>query len=125
MMTRFALAWLALLLLVTALLTAPGNWFPDQVAQAKVPGGIGLGKLLHVSFYAFLAGSAGWLPLKLERRTAIALALIAHGGLTEVIQLWVPYREGSTVDWAIDSTGVLLGWLVSRPFWGGDAATGP
>ena len=103
--------WAVALVIWTGLLVTPGDWF-GAAATTKV-GEIGLGKLLHVGAYALLAGSAGWLPGSPHRRTAIALGLILHGGLTELIQTQVPARCGCWTDVGIDSVGVLLGWLTT------------
>ncbi len=108
--------WLAVFVVWTLLLIAPGNWFPGPVVSSQV-GGIGVGKLLHVGAFAVLAGSAGWLPLSLRQRSIIAFALILHGGLTELIQTLVPYREGSWRDMGIDTLGVVIGYLTSRWWW--------
>jgi VanZ family protein len=106
--------WLGALVVWTLLLSAPGNWFPGHVHSA---GGMGAGKLLHVGAYAALAGSAGWLPGSMRRRTAIALLLILHGGMTEWIQTIVPFRDGCWRDVGIDTISILIGWLASRRMW--------
>lgn len=108
--------WLPVFVGWTLLLITPGDWFPGPLASSKV-GEIGVGKLLHVGAFAVLAGSAGWLPLSLRQRTILAAALILHGGLTELIQTRVPYREGSWRDVGIDTLGVVLGYLTSRWWW--------
>ncbi len=108
--------WLAVFVMWTFMLIAPGNWFPGPVVSSKV-GGIGVGKLLHVGAFAVLAGSTGWLRQTRKLRTLIAFALILHGGLTELIQTRVPYREGSWRDVGIDTLGVVLGYLTSRWWW--------
>lgn len=108
--------WLTVFCVWTTLLITPGNWFPGSVATSQV-GGIGVAKLLHIGAFAVLAGSAGWLPNTLRQRTMISFAMILHGGLTELIQTQVPYREGSWRDVAIDTVGVIVGYLTTRWRW--------
>jgi hypothetical protein len=107
--------WLSTFVVWTLLLITPGNWLPGGGGTSV--SGIGVGKLLHVGAYAVLAGSAGWLPGSKRRRAIIALALILHGGLTELIQTQVPDRCGCWSDVGIDTFGVLTGWLASRWWW--------
>ena len=107
--------WSAGVVIWTLLLIAPGNWFPGGGSQTV--GSIGAGKLLHVGCYACLAGSAGWLPRSMRWRHIASLGLILHGGLTELIQTQVPYREGCWSDVAIDTVAILIGFAVSRRSW--------
>lgn len=108
--------WCVGLILWSCLLLAPGNWFPGGASTHNV-GGIGLGKLLHVGSYAMLSGLAGWLPFPRRQRLWCSFGLILHGGLTELMQTRVPFREGSPKDVGIDIIGVLLGWLVTFRRW--------
>jgi len=84
----------------------------------------GWDKLNHVSAFAALALS-GWFGYR-DRRSAIPwllLALLAFGGLIEVVQYFVPGRSCEWGDLVADSIGVTggsllaMGWLaVSRRF---------
>src|SRR6185369_6043685 len=85
--------WLTLFVFWSLLLITPGTWFGVKGVSQIVE--MGAGKLLHAGVYAVLAGAAGWLPGSSPRRLLIALLLIAHGELTESIQLSVPGRTGS------------------------------
>jgi VanZ family protein len=108
--------WLAVLGVWTALLVFPGYWFPHPPPAVSV-GELGAGKLLHVAAYAALAASAGWLPASVGWRTLLVVLLVGHGGLTEWLQTFVPWREGCWRDVGIDAAGVTVGWLASRWWW--------
>jgi hypothetical protein len=108
--------WLAVFIVWTLLLVTPGNWLPGGGRIGSFTG-ITYGKLLHLTAYAALAGSAGWLRGTLTRRTLISLSMILHGGLTELAQTQVPYREGCWSDVGLDSIGVVIGLLASRWWW--------
>jgi hypothetical protein len=43
--------------------------------------------------------------------------LMAHGTITELIQLHVPGRSGSLHDVALDQLGITLGMLASWKWW--------
>ena len=103
--------WLIPLLVWTLLLITPGHWFPG--GGRDTVGGMSIGKLIHVFGYAALSGAAGWLNGSRSIRTAISFSLILHGGLTESLQLIVPFREGSLRDVGIDAISVIAGWLAT------------
>jgi VanZ family protein len=43
------------------------------------------------------------------------LAVIAYGGLSEIIQsLALAHRDGDVWDFVADTTGALLGWVLAR-----------
>lgn len=60
-----------------------------------------------------MSGSAAWLRTTQRNRTMVAISLILHGALTELIQTQVPYRDGNRIDVVIDSVSVLIGWLAT------------
>lgn len=107
--------WFLILVIWTALLVAPGDWFFDQ-GKHQI-GGLGIGKFLHIGFYALLAASAGWLRLSLNWRMALIPLLVLHGGFTEWMQTFVPFREGCWRDVGIDSLSVLTGFLLTWRWW--------
>lgn len=92
---------------------------------SSVPGlGTGLGtwdlvlrKLAHVAEYAIL----GALLVRALGREPLAFLLgSAYAVTDEVHQMFVPGREGSPLDWLVDTVGVALGvllyarWAASR-----------
>src|SRR5262245_11567195 len=107
--------WIGMLVLWTALLLTPADLF-GKTSSAKV-GDVGLGKLLHVGCYFLLSASAGWLRPALSVRLAVIPLLVLHGGFTELLQTWVPGREGCWRDVGIDSIGVFAGFLITWWFW--------
>jgi VanZ family protein len=113
--------WIGVLIVWTALLLTPADWF-GKTSSAKI-GQFGLGKLLHMGSYFLLAASAGWLRPALPVRLAMIPLLILHGGLTEILQNWVPGREGCWSDVGIDSASILSGFLLTCWFWPPSAAT--
>jgi hypothetical protein len=102
--------WGLLLALWTAALLRPE---PPKVSEAILPmeWRFWAAKGLHVSAYAFLACTGGWLAPTWRARWCLWAALLAHAALTEVGQLYVPGRSGSVVDVGINATGLTLGAL--------------
>ncbi len=101
---------LALLLLFVSLMAL----MPKPPAAASS----GWDKLDHVAAFAALAavslqwrllGAAGRLPPTLA---VLGLALLAYGGLIELLQTLVPGRHGDWADLAADGVGVVLGLAV-------------
>ncbi len=71
-------------------------------------------KCLHGGTYAVLA-IMGWLwPAARRGRLAVAGLLLGHAVATEVIQTYVPNREGCVRDVVIDWVGLGIGWTVVR-----------
>jgi VanZ family protein len=49
-----------------------------------------------------------------RRQLALVLAaLLAYGGLIELVQLFVPNREAEWGDWLGDAIGIGIGWLLA------------
>ena len=72
----------------------------------------GWDKSNHLLGFAVLAFFSHW---AWPARTAVALAaLLAYGGLIEVLQSFTPYRYADFVDLFADGVGLLLGELVAR-----------
>ena len=100
----WAVAWGALLVLTLFLalwpLTAP-------VAST------GWDKTDHLLGFAALAMTGLWmLPVQVRAHAWLMLGLIIFGGLIEVLQTFIPHRQGDVVDWLADAIGVGLGALV-------------
>ena len=73
------------------------------------PRDLGPRDLAHVAEYAIL----GALLLRAVRRELLAVLLgSAYAATDEVHQMFVPGREGSPLDWTIDTAGVVLGVLL-------------
>ncbi len=96
-------AWLTLLLLVYV------SW------EALSPSAKGLGmqhfdKVLHVSAFTTLALTASLsLPAMSRVALSVAAALLAYGGLIEILQRYIPGRDASWGDLAADLCGIALG----------------
>lgn len=78
----------------------------------KPPTGIDLGwdKLNHMLAFTALA-IAAWLafPARLRTRLFSLCALLAFGGLIEILQLYVPGRSAEWADLLADALGIALG----------------
>lgn len=97
-------AWGALLVLTLFLalwpLTAP-------VAST------GWDKSDHLLGFAALATTGMWmLPVRARAQAGLLLGLILFGGLIEVLQTFIPHRQGDVWDWLADAIGVGLGAVV-------------
>ncbi len=93
--------------------------FPVRIHQAILPTdpfGVPVGKVLHVTAYALLAGYAVLMRPAGVWRWLILLLLLEHGVATEWIQGFVPERTSSVNDIVIDHCGVALGVLLTWPW---------
>lgn len=71
-------------------------------------------KVVHCMMFAvcgFLVCRA-WLATR--GAMFIIAMLLAYAGLTEIIQMMVPGRSGSVMDWLADAVGILLGFWWAR-----------
>jgi len=99
--------WLAggllLLLVVMVLALLPGSALPELGASDK---------LLHLLSFAFLMV---WFAGIVQPRHfwLLALALLAYGGLMELLQSFTTYRQAEVGDLLADALGILLGWLLA------------
>jgi VanZ family protein len=109
--------WIVLLLIWTALLWTPS----ERLGPSPLPSIIPVGKILHVVMYAGLAAGVGWLPVSLTGRRIVLAGLMLHGALTEAGQLWVPGRDGSLKDVALDTVSIAAGWWLARRWWPADS----
>ena len=71
-----------------------------------------LDKLAHLAGYAVLM--FWWAQLVTRRRWRLALAVMAFGGVIELLQGLTPERQPDPLDALANAAGVLLGWLVAR-----------
>jgi VanZ family protein len=119
------LIWLVVVVLWTALLCSP---IPEEAEQAVV-GVIHfsrrelLAKMVHVIGYAFLTSLTGWLRVPWRFRVPLIFAIMAHGTVTEMIQLFIPSRTGRLTDVGIDNLGVLFGLVISWKWWSAEPST--
>lgn len=85
--------------------------------RAQVPGGMdvpGSDKALHVAVFALvmLTGMLAGLPARW-----LALVLVAHAGISELVQhALLPARTGDVLDAVADLGGIALGWYLARMF---------
>ena len=71
-----------------------------------------LDKVVHASLFALLAATTRW---RFGSRAWLLSAVLAYGGLSEVIQdLALPSRDGDVRDALADAVGALLGWWLAR-----------
>jgi hypothetical protein len=111
--------WLLLLAACTAaLLSSSAPEIGDRIVPTPLQ--FAAAKALHLGMYGSLAFGVGWLASGWRLRGVLWAALLAHGALTEVGQLFVEGRTGSVRDVFIDAAGLALGALagVAWASWG-------
>lgn len=82
-------------------------------APADVPQG---DRVAHVLIYLVLAG---WFCAPGARPSGVVAVLTAaYGGLLEVIQYGLPWRDGDWIDFAANGLGVILALATARGVWG-------
>jgi VanZ family protein len=98
---------LALLVVVVAVLALSPN--PAQGPQ------LGWDKLNHALAFAAMAFCAVMGRRGGSRRqlATVLVALLAYGGLIELLQLFVPGREAEWGDWLADAVGIAIGALLA------------
>jgi VanZ family protein len=109
--------WLVLTTLWTVLLVFP---MPDEVGwPVTITGGLKfyIGKSLHFGMYTGLTILAGWLLSRWRWRLLLLFFLMAHAGVTELAQMYVPGRTGRVEDVVLDHAGVLVGLFLSWRWW--------
>lgn len=67
-------------------------------------------KLVHFSVYMLLAAFLPFLSSRRSYQIIGFICLVAMGGGIEIIQSFLPAREGSVFDFAADIAGLSLGW---------------
>ncbi|MBP6764873.1 MAG: VanZ family protein [Rubrivivax sp.] len=102
---RYHRTWRGLLLLLMAVV----SWF----AFAPDPGGSGFAhadKLNHMLAFGVLGGTAVLTGhASAARLGRVALALVAYGAFIEVVQSYLPTRQGDWLDLLADAAGIGLG----------------
>lgn len=108
--TRAPLSLLAWVAFVGACaLNLYGIYAPSQPGPALFTGA---DKVFHLVSFALVMGTG---MLAGIRARWLALALIAHAVVSELIQhLLLPNRSGDPLDVLADATGIALGWLTAR-----------
>jgi VanZ family protein len=102
--------------LITSMLYLP--WDLDKVKVGTVHFNIRLDHLLHTVVYFlicmyFYVGQRNGLVLfhhKALRKFLILIFILAT--ITEIVQLWVPYRSFNPMDWVSNLSGVIIGMAV-------------
>jgi len=119
------LRWVAVILYVALIfilsaqpgLAIPGTFeYRDKIAHTLEYGGL--------SWLVERAARATWPAVPALRRAALAvLAISAVGVCDEIFQSGVPGRDSTTLDWAADALGAVLGqaWGLARTRRGGAA----
>jgi VanZ family protein len=74
-------------------------------------------KTVHVAGYAFMTCLSAWLQVSGGWRWGLPIFLVLHGGITELLQCFVPLRTGSWIDVGLDASGVLVGLALSWRWW--------
>lgn len=96
---------LVLLLVISVLALAPA---PPKALDS------GWDKLNHFSAFAALALSAFFADRpSLRHAGRVAAALLAYGGLIEILQSFLPPRQGEWADLLADAIGIALGLAVA------------
>lgn len=106
---RRALAWGALAVAVGIQLV--GLYSPSTPDGPGIPG---LDKVAHVGMFALVmaTGAIAGVPPR-----ALALALLVHAGVSELVQgELLPTRSGDVWDAVADAAGIGLGWVAALPF---------
>ncbi|MBS3736413.1 MAG: VanZ family protein [Candidatus Bipolaricaulota bacterium] len=92
-----------------------GSIYPIQEGPPliTVPGA---DKLIHAGEFALFT-LIGYRTLSYysrgkESKTTLILLSMFYGGLTELVQAFLPYRGASAIDWFADIFGVAVGLLV-------------
>jgi VanZ family protein len=106
-------AWLAVVAIVV-LSVVPGQVRPDVLGEK------------HIEHLVAYFGTAMLLAAGYSRRyqlVLICVVLSACSGLLEVVQLWIPGRSSSVIDFAVSSLGAWTGVAMIALF--GAALMGP
>jgi VanZ family protein len=92
---------------------------PVHIAHAVLPddNAFYFGKTLHVAAYAFLVVLTSWLLVTNRVRWMLLACLSFHAFATEFLQNYVPERSGSLRDVGLDHLGLVLGLLLTFPWW--------
>lgn len=101
---RATAAFVAVVLLSLVVLFAP-----RAPSEHAIPN---LDKVVHAGLFLLLSATTRW---RFAAHRAGLVAVIAYGGLSEVIQhVALAHRDGDIRDFCADAAGALLGWLLAR-----------
>ena len=110
--------WLAYVVAwTTALLLPVGTSASWTVGELQIDLKFLFAKTVHVSAYAVLAGLSGWLRVPYRHRWLLLFFIMAHGTVTELLQLHIPNRTGTLIDVGFDNLGVAIGLIATRRWW--------
>jgi VanZ family protein len=116
-MMRRLLIWLLFVVAWTASLLTPlpDDDRPDDhpVVRAKFYST----KSLHAVGYAVMTILSGGLRAPLRWRLLLLFFVMAHAGVTEQLQTYIPGRTGRVRDVCLDHLGVLVGLVLSWKWW--------
>jgi VanZ family protein len=101
---RATVAFVAVVLLSLVVLFSP-----RAPSEHAIPD---LDKVVHAGLFLLLAATTWW---RFAGARAGLVAVIAYGGLSEVVQ-WIGLanRDGDVRDFCADAAGALLGWTLAR-----------
>lgn len=112
------LLWFGYVAIWTALLTTP---FPESVEwplfDPPVTEKYLIAKIGHVCAYALMAILTGWLRTGWQARLLLLFFLMAHGSVTEWVQLHLANRTGTVMDIVLNHLGILAGLVLSWKWW--------
>lgn len=106
--------------LITALLTLP--WDLDKIKVGTVHFNIRLDHLLHllvyflICMYFYLGQRYDLILFRYHALRKFLILVFILATVTEVVQLWVPYRSFNPLDWVSNVSGVILGLIVLYSF---------
>lgn len=96
------LGWLGIVITLVLSLMPPG---PDNhVSHAD--------KIVHLAGYTLLM--FWWAQLVTRQRWKLAFAVVIFGIVIELLQGLTPGRQPDVLDALANTSGVLLGWLITR-----------
>ncbi|MFO0967566.1 MAG: VanZ family protein [Gemmataceae bacterium] len=111
------LIWVAFLGFWTYLLLFP---VPEELVQTTehyIGRRYIVAKTVHVTCYTILAILSGWLRIPTRFRPFLMFFIMAHGTITEHLQLFTSHRDGNLFDVGFDNCGILFGTLIAWRWW--------
>lgn len=100
-----SIGWLMVILVISLSLAANPPELPEFHSSDK---------LGHLLAYFMLMGWFGQLYPAFSRQIISALSFVLMGILLEFVQGWSGYRMFDVLDMLVNTTGVLLGWWLTR-----------
>lgn len=106
---RWQFAGIAVLFVVLAFALTPAMWFRLDMRDMAV---MASDKWLHGLTFAFLTV---WFSGQYSRRSywRVAVGMLAFGGMIEVCQQMLSYRNAESMDLLADAIGILAGILIA------------